>query len=70
MSAREIIAGAVALLVVAYLVWRWRKVSLERKAIGVVVVLVLGGLLALGFKDTEKQPVTVEKAMLNDAQAK
>lgn len=36
----------------------------------VVVVLVLGGLIALGFVNTEKQPVTVEKAMLNDAQAK
>ena len=41
MSAREIIAGAVALLVAAYLVWRWRKLSLERKALGVVVVLAL-----------------------------
>jgi len=41
MSAREIIAGAVALLVVAYLVWRWRKLSLERKGIAIVVVLAL-----------------------------
>jgi membrane protein DedA with SNARE-associated domain len=41
MSAREIIAGAVALLIAAYLIWRWRKLSLERKAIGVVVVLAL-----------------------------
>jgi len=41
MSAREIIAAAVALLIAAYLVRRWRKLSLERRALGVVVVLAL-----------------------------
>ena len=41
MSAREIIAAAVAVLVAAFLVWRWRKLSIERKGIGVLVVLAL-----------------------------
>lgn len=41
MSAREIIAAAAALLVAAYLVWRWRRLSLERKGIGVLVTLAL-----------------------------
>src|SRR5829696_8174122 len=41
MSAREIIAAVAAVLVAAYLVWRWRKLSLERKALGVVIALAL-----------------------------
>jgi membrane protein DedA with SNARE-associated domain/membrane-associated phospholipid phosphatase len=41
MSAREIIAGGAALLVVAYLVWRWRRLSFERKGIGVLLALAL-----------------------------
>jgi membrane protein DedA with SNARE-associated domain/membrane-associated phospholipid phosphatase len=41
MSAREIIAAVAAILVVAYLVWRWRRLSLERKGIGVLVALAL-----------------------------
>ncbi len=36
----------------------------------IVIVLLLGGLLSLGFINTSVQPVTVEKAMLNEAQAK
>jgi membrane protein DedA with SNARE-associated domain/membrane-associated phospholipid phosphatase len=42
MSAREVIAAAAAVLVAAFVVWRWRKLSLERKAIGVAVALALG----------------------------
>jgi membrane protein DedA with SNARE-associated domain/membrane-associated phospholipid phosphatase len=35
------IAAVAAALVVAFLVWRWRKLSLERKGIGVLVALAL-----------------------------
>jgi membrane protein DedA with SNARE-associated domain/membrane-associated phospholipid phosphatase len=42
MSAREILAAVAALLVAAYVVWRWRRISGERKAIGIVVALALG----------------------------
>lgn len=35
-----------------------------------VVIIVVGGLVALSFVNTERPPVTVEKAMLNEAQAK
>ena len=42
MSAREIIAAVAAVLVAAYVVWRWRRLSLERKALGVVIALALG----------------------------
>jgi membrane protein DedA with SNARE-associated domain len=42
MDVREMIAAAAAVLVVAYVVWRWRRLSLERKAIGIVVALALG----------------------------
>jgi membrane protein DedA with SNARE-associated domain/membrane-associated phospholipid phosphatase len=41
MSAREIIAAVAAVLVAAYLVWRWRRLSLERKALGVLIALAL-----------------------------
>lgn len=34
-----------------------------------VVVLVIVALVGLSFVNTETAPVTVEKAMLNDAQA-
>ncbi len=36
----------------------------------VVLLLVLAAIVALGFINTEVQPVPVEKAMLNEAQAK
>jgi membrane protein DedA with SNARE-associated domain len=39
MSAREIIAAVAAVLVAAYVVWRWRRLSLERKGLGVVIAL-------------------------------
>ncbi len=42
MSAREIIAAAAAVLVAAYVVWRWRRLSFERRAIGVALALALG----------------------------
>ena len=42
MSAREVIAAVAAVLAAAYLIWRWRRLSLERKALGVLVVLALG----------------------------
>jgi membrane protein DedA with SNARE-associated domain/membrane-associated phospholipid phosphatase len=39
MSVREMIAAVVAVLVAAYVVWRWRRLSFERKALGIVAVL-------------------------------
>ena len=41
MSAREMIAAVVAVLVAAYVVWRWRRLSFERKALGILAVLAL-----------------------------
>jgi membrane protein DedA with SNARE-associated domain/membrane-associated phospholipid phosphatase len=41
MSAREMIAAVAAVLVAAYLVWRWRRLSLERKGLGVLLALAL-----------------------------
>ena len=42
MSAREIVAAVVAALLAAFLVWRRRRLSVERKAIGLLLVLALG----------------------------
>jgi membrane protein DedA with SNARE-associated domain/membrane-associated phospholipid phosphatase len=42
MSAREILAAVAALLVAAYVAWRWRRLSGERKAIGILIALALG----------------------------
>jgi membrane protein DedA with SNARE-associated domain/membrane-associated phospholipid phosphatase len=39
MSAREVIAAVAAVLTAAYIVWRWRRLSFERRALGVVIVL-------------------------------
>ena len=39
MSAREMVAAVVAVLVAACVVWRWRRLSFERKALGIVAVL-------------------------------
>ena len=36
----------------------------------VLLLLIVGGLVFLSTADTEVQPQTVEKAMLNEAQAK
>src|SRR4051794_19920304 len=41
MSVREMIAAVVAVLVAAYVVWRWRRLSFERKALGILAVLAL-----------------------------
>src|SRR3954471_12992229 len=41
MSAREMVAAVVAVLVAAYVVWRWRRLSFERRALGIVGVLAL-----------------------------
>jgi membrane protein DedA with SNARE-associated domain/membrane-associated phospholipid phosphatase len=42
MSAREMIAAVAAVLVAAFIVRRWRKLSFERRALGVLLVLALG----------------------------
>jgi undecaprenyl-diphosphatase len=36
------VAAVVAVLVAAYVVWRWRRLSFERKALGILAVLALG----------------------------
>jgi membrane protein DedA with SNARE-associated domain/membrane-associated phospholipid phosphatase len=41
MDTREIIAAIVAVLVAAYVVWRWRRLALERRAIGILIALAL-----------------------------
>ena len=58
MSTLEITAAVAAVLVAAYVVWRWRKLSLERRALGVVVVLALG-VYASGVLSTLPDPKTV-----------
>ncbi len=58
MSAREMIAAVAALLVAAYVVWRWRKLSLERRALCVVIVLALG-VYASGVLSTLPDPKKV-----------
>jgi undecaprenyl-diphosphatase len=42
MSALQVIATVAAVLVAAFVVWRWRRLSTERKVIAALVVLVLG----------------------------
>jgi membrane protein DedA with SNARE-associated domain/membrane-associated phospholipid phosphatase len=61
MSAREMIAAVAAVLVAAYVVWRWRKLSLERRALGVVLALALG-IYASGVLSTLPDP----KAVIED----
>ena len=41
MDTREVIAAVAAVLVAAFVVWRWRRLSLERKGIGIVIALAL-----------------------------
>ena len=55
------IAAVAAVLVVAYVVWRWRKLSLERRALGVVLALALG-IYASGVLSTLPDP----KAVIED----
>ena len=61
MSVREMIAAVAAVLVVAYVVWRWRKLSLERRALGVVLALALA-IYASGVLSTLPDP----KAVIED----
>jgi membrane protein DedA with SNARE-associated domain/membrane-associated phospholipid phosphatase len=42
MSVREMLAAVAALLVAAFVVWRWRRLSTERKGIGILIAVVLG----------------------------
>src|ERR687890_131123 len=58
MSAREMIAAVAAVLVAAYVVWRWRKLSLERRALGVALALALG-VYASGVLSTLPDPKKV-----------
>jgi membrane protein DedA with SNARE-associated domain/membrane-associated phospholipid phosphatase len=58
MSAREMIAAVAVVLVAAYVVWRWRKLSLERRALGVVLALALG-IYASGVLSTLPDPKKV-----------
>jgi undecaprenyl-diphosphatase len=41
MSAREVIAAVAAVLVVAYVVWRWRRLGFERRALAIAIALAL-----------------------------
>jgi undecaprenyl-diphosphatase len=41
MSTREMIAAVAAVLVAAFLVWRWRRLALERKVIGALIFVAL-----------------------------
>ena len=58
MSAREMIAAVAAVLVAAYVVWRWRKLSFERRALGIALVLALG-IYASGVLSTLPDPKKV-----------
>jgi undecaprenyl-diphosphatase len=42
MSVREIIAAVAAVLTAAYVIWRWRRLSFERRALCVLIALALG----------------------------
>ncbi len=39
---REVIAAVAAVLVVAWVIWKWRKLSLERRALAIAIALALG----------------------------
>jgi membrane protein DedA with SNARE-associated domain len=58
MSAREVIAAVAAVLVAGYIVWRWRKLSLERRALGLLVALALG-VYASGLLSALPDPKTL-----------
>jgi undecaprenyl-diphosphatase len=66
MSAREIIAAGAAVAVAAFLVWRWRRLSFERKALGVVIALALAvyasGVLS-ALPDPKKAIEDIAKAL-------
>jgi undecaprenyl-diphosphatase len=60
------VAAVVAVLVAAYVVWRWRRLSFERKALGIVAVLALAvyasGVLS-ALPDPKKIIEDVAKAL-------
>jgi undecaprenyl-diphosphatase len=58
MSAREMIAAVAAVLTAAYLVWRWRKLSFERKALLIAISLALA-VYASGVLSTLPDPKKV-----------
>ena len=58
MAVREILAAVAALLVAAYVVWRWRRISSERKAIGILIALGLA-VYASGVLSALPDPKTI-----------
>jgi membrane protein DedA with SNARE-associated domain/membrane-associated phospholipid phosphatase len=58
MSAREMVAAVAAVLVAAYVVWRWRRLKFERKAFGIVAVLALA-IYASGVLSALPNPKTI-----------
>jgi membrane protein DedA with SNARE-associated domain/membrane-associated phospholipid phosphatase len=60
MSVREMIAAVAAVLVAGYVVWRWRRLSLERRAIGVGLVLALGVYASGVFSALPDPKVVIE----------
>ncbi|HEV7845512.1 MAG TPA: bifunctional DedA family/phosphatase PAP2 family protein [Thermoleophilaceae bacterium] len=58
MSAREVIAAVAAVLTAAYVVWRWRKLSFERRALLIAVTLALA-VYASGVLSTLPDPKKV-----------
>src|SRR5215216_6052852 len=66
MSAREMIAAVAAVLVAGFVVWRWRRLSLERRAIGIAITLALGvyasGVLS-ALPDPKKAIEDIAKAL-------
>jgi undecaprenyl-diphosphatase len=66
MSAREMIAAVAAVLVAGFVVWRWRRLSLERRALGVAIALALGvyatGVLS-SLPDPKKVIEDIAKAL-------
>jgi membrane protein DedA with SNARE-associated domain/membrane-associated phospholipid phosphatase len=66
MSAREIVAAVAAVVVAAYLVWRWRRLSFERRALAIALTLALAvyasGVLS-ALPDPKKLIEDVAKAL-------
>jgi membrane protein DedA with SNARE-associated domain/membrane-associated phospholipid phosphatase len=58
MHVREVIAAVAAVLVAAYVVWRWRRLSIERKGIGILIALALA-VYASGVLSDLPDPKTV-----------
>jgi membrane protein DedA with SNARE-associated domain/membrane-associated phospholipid phosphatase len=58
MSAREVIAAVAAVVTAAYVVWRWRKLSFERRALLIGITLALA-VYASGVLSTLPDPKKV-----------